>query len=549
MSTLEITDDDVTAALKAMEPTAERLRTERQESDTARPDDPPGEYTDIALANRLIDEHGNRLVYVKAELDWYVYSDTECRWKRDDKLRIFTLVKKLVTAAAHECYNAIFDAKIKEGADEKEARAKALGVANTISTAPKVAAVEKMARERVAVTPDIFDRDIWALNTPGGAVNLRDGTIRPARPSDYFTRVTPVAPQRIPTPRFDQFMREIMGAWIPPVVCACGACRNSTTKPPEERLALHLAEVEELVKYQLRFYGYCLSGDVKEHILALQVGPGGNGKGALNDFVSLDVLGLTPDGYACEIPIKALLVTRNEQHPCELMPLRGARLALSRESDESGRLNEGAVKRLTGGDTISARGMRENWITWRPTHKTVLFTNVAPRLEGAGQPAWKRRLHMQPFPQEFTEEEDPAEHTLKADLDLLDKLKEEAPGVLQLLIDASIERLRLGGTKPPLTVRLASDAYLAQQNLVARFVAECCTRAPELCTTVEELWTAFTLWCEQNDEEKGRRIDFNGKLKKVGVKITRTTGERGVCNGIALAEAQKSENAESAEYY
>ena len=45
-----------------------------------------------------------------------------------------------------------------------------------------------------AATTDQWDADPWLLNTPGGVVDLRTGADAPARPDDYMTKITAVAP-------------------------------------------------------------------------------------------------------------------------------------------------------------------------------------------------------------------------------------------------------------------------------------------------------------------------------------------------------------------
>jgi putative DNA primase/helicase len=195
------------------------------------------------------------------------------------------------------------------------------------------------------------------------------------------------------------------------------------------------------------------------------------------------------------------------------------------------------VKKLTGGDPITARGMRENFITWDPTHKTVVFTNVHPRLQGADQAAWKRRLHIQNFPQQFAQEADATRHILPADLELRQKLRAEAPGILQLLIDGSVERFKLGSTKPPATIKLATDEYLQQQNSVKRFIEDRCERGVDYETTATVLWNSFVQWAQENQEVPGRRTDFNARLERAGIKISRAvgTGLRGICKGWRVA--------------
>lgn len=57
---------------------------------------------------------------------------------------------------------------------------------------------------------------------------------------------------------------------------------------------------------------------------------------------------------------------------------------IASETDEWARLREGTVKMLTGGETISARRMREDPWCFRPTHKIIVATNHEPEIRGDG---------------------------------------------------------------------------------------------------------------------------------------------------------------------
>ena len=69
-------------------------------------------------------------------------------------------------------------------------------MAKTLRSAQTVANVIGLARsnpEQVATVAQ-WDADPWLLGTPGGTVDLRTGTLRPARPLDYITKQTAVTP-------------------------------------------------------------------------------------------------------------------------------------------------------------------------------------------------------------------------------------------------------------------------------------------------------------------------------------------------------------------
>jgi putative DNA primase/helicase len=490
--------------------------------------EPPTPYSEIALSNRFTGEGGADFHYTKGS--WWCYDEAGGLWANDETLRIFTEVKRFSTRMAREICDAA------PGEDENAQKA-ARRFASELTAAKKVAAVEGLTRSHPAIvtTLDQFDRDIWTLNTPGGVVHLRDGTVRPTRRDDFFTKSTLVPPRDMPTPIFDRFIREIMGAHVPPAICKCASCAASVGKIDVERQVMHDAEVQRLAEYSLRLYGYCLSGDVSDHILVMLVGDGGNGKTLLTDFISRDIFGLAPIGYSVSLPIEALLANKNDRHPTELMSLFHTRLALASEPSSGVSWNEGLVMRLTGGEPVTARGMRQDFITFPGTHKLFVVGNTAPTLRGGREPAWQRRLHMIPFQQRWADRADDLNNVRLADASLREKLRPEAPGVLHKLVLGCVEYVRRGSLNPPDTIRQTSNNYLKQQNVIGRWLDERCDRTnPGETVTVAELWADLTRWGEAGHEYIGTRNDFNGALERLGIVIVRLGTQRGICRGLNL---------------
>ena len=85
-------------------------------------------------------------------------------------------------------------------------------------------------------------------------------------------------------------------------------------------------------------------------------GDGANGKSTLTDAV-MNALG----DYADAADPDLLRARTFDAHPTGVADLFGLRLALFHESDAGHRLAEGTVKRLTGGDRLKARRMREDF--------------------------------------------------------------------------------------------------------------------------------------------------------------------------------------------
>jgi putative DNA primase/helicase len=91
--------------------------------------------------------------------------------------------------------------------------------------------------------------------------------------------------------------------------------------------------------------------------------------------------------------IRAKYQSRHYSNPTDLLGLYHTRLAISSESDEDARWNEGRVKRLSGGDPITARLMRKDFVTFPASHKLFVFGNTKPRLksneQGHGSGGWR----------------------------------------------------------------------------------------------------------------------------------------------------------------
>jgi hypothetical protein len=130
------------------------------------------------------------------------------------------------------------------------------------------------------------------------------------------------------------------------------------------------------------------------------------------------------------------------------------RLVTATETEEGRRWAESRIKQLTGGDTVAARFMRQDFFEYRPAFKLVIAGNHKPSLRSVDE-AIRRRFHLIPFAVTVPEAE--------RDPDLAEKLKEEWPGVLAWLIKGCLE-WQAEGLQPPQAVRAATEAYLSAED-------------------------------------------------------------------------------------
>src|SRR5439155_21442543 len=137
--------------------------------------------------------------------------------------------------------------------------------------------------------------------------------------------------------------------------------------------------------------GHGLEGRVIEDILPIHFGEGANGKGT---FIGAVLAALGDYGDAAD---PGLLTARSfDAHPTGTADLCGLRLAVLHETDAGRHLAEGTVKRLTGGDRLKARRMREDFWSFDPSHTFVMLTNHKPLVAGTDEGIW-RRIRLVPW--------------------------------------------------------------------------------------------------------------------------------------------------------
>jgi putative DNA primase/helicase len=419
-------------------------------------DDAPDEaiapaYSDEALALRFTARYPN-LRFTAKWNQWSIFDGT--RWKTDETRAVFSCARIVCREAARE--------------------ANAAKAAKAIASSKTRSAVVSMASDdrRTAATVDQWDTDIWLLNTPDGTVDLRTGEMRPHGLEDYMTKITAVSPDpSCPTPLFDSFL---------------------------DRVTESNADYKSFLQ---RVSGYCLTGSTRDHALFFLHGGGRNGKSTL-----VKTIGGSMGDYHCTAPTEAFMDTKNERHPTELAMLRGARLVTSAETEEGRAWAESLVKKLTGGDPIDARFMRQDFFRYTPQFKLVMQGNNKPSLKNVDV-AMRARLNLLPFTVTIPPEE--------RDVELENKLKAEWPGIMAWMVAGCLEWQRRG-LSPPEVVTRATDSYLDEQDTVARWLDEMCERDPNAFTLVHELYTSWDTWADSMGLFRMDGKRFSQRLEAMG---------------------------------
>jgi putative DNA primase/helicase len=272
-----------------------------------------------------------------------------------------------------------------------------------------------------------------------------------------------------------------------------------------------------LVSYLQRVLGYALTGVTREHALFFAYGTGANGKSVLLSTVA-GILG----EYHRTAPIETFVASNGDRHPTDLAGLRGARLVTATETEEGRRWAEARIKQLTGGDTVSARFMRQDFFEYRPAFKLVIAGNHKPSLRSVDE-AIRRRFHMIPFAVTIPADE--------RDVELVEKLKAEWPGILAWLIEGCLE-WQAEDLRPPQAVLEATDAYLSAEDAIAAWIDDRCERDPSAWTSSSDLFTSWKAWADASGEQAGSMKRLTQTLETRSFhrhKMNRGQGFYGLC--------------------
>ncbi len=203
--------------------------------------------------------------------------------------------------------------------------------------------------------------------------------------------------------------------------------------------------------------------------------------------------------------------------------LFGLRLAVTHELDAGRRLAEGTVKRLTGGDKITARRMREDFWDFDPSHTIVMHTNHRPVVRGTDEGIW-RRLRFVPFDIVV-----PAE---QRDGKLPERLALEADGILAWLVDGH-RQWQTRGLADPAQVADATAAFRGESDLLRLFLDERCMQTPHATVRSSDLFAAWVTGANARTSTPAHRPRSAATSKHRGFDKQKT-GPGIVWHGIGL---------------
>ena len=361
-----------------------------------------------------------------------------------------------------------------------------------------------------AIRTEEWDNNPMLLGTPEGIYNLETGL--PVLPTTlkrepYITKLTSVPPAPLPNcPQWLYFLDRVTQG------------------------------DQELKLYLQRLAGYALTGRVGEQCLVWFIGDGGNGKSSF-----LGALTRIMGDYALNMRVEPLIASKHDVHPTELCDLRGKRLVITSETDHNREWREGLLKRLTGGDQITARRVHRDTITFRPTHKLIISGNHEPQLSVVST-AERRRYQMVPWRVNFREIDDPEFKSgdVVRDPEFDAKLEaEEYPAILRWAMEGTKLWLK-HRLSPPEGVLTLTKGFLGEQDILKHWIDACCDIDPAAWYPSTDLFASWLEFTTAQREHPGTQRSFTERLKRMGYKAE----ERGKQNTRVVIGLKLNERAQ-----
>lgn len=351
--------------------------------------------------------------------------------------------------------------------------------------ASKVASVANLART------DSFRPDFeWPIDS-GEAVACANGVVRfdgerwnlePHRREDYRTSTIPVEWQPdADCPRFMQFLAEIFGG-----------------DPDAKDKATALMEM----------VGYTLMRHTRHERFIILVGKGANGKSVLLAIIvalcgTHNVAAVSPDQL---------------DRPFQRAALFRTLANIITELKQGEQIQDGALKSIVSGEPCTVERKFGHPFTMQPYATQWYGTNHLPHTRDFSFALFRRALIV-PFNRRFSGKD--------ADPKLIDKLKDELPGMLRLALGAYGEALKRGSFTEPDSCEAAKDKWRLEADQVARWAEQNITRDPGDFLLLKDAYDHYREWAEDvgirlkvsKDEFQDRldRLEYHHKRRNVGI--------------------------------
>ena len=441
-------------------------------------------FTEDGLLCRVLRDWGDHLRYAPQAKRWYYFEPATRQWDR------LGPEASICTRIRDEIFNSLLTEEIKAARDAgDEAREKAAAKFQLRCLDGESAMLDKLLKN-LTRTRELYvdENDMDAMEefiaVENGLVNLKTRDLVPNAPDALMVKYCNV--------RYD-----------PSADC-----------PTWRKCVSTWFGSEEVAWYMQKVLGKMLAGRPDEEAFYLLIGDGANGKSSFLETIS-EVMG----GYSKALSDETVIGRKGTPasgHRADIVRLQGARFVYCSETGSGESFRAADLKRISGGDKISARGAYAAEVKEFPARFTLFIaTNFAPNMQGADN-AMRRRIRLIDFPHDF--ENDPKYRAMRIK-GLSQVLKAERSGIFNWLLEGREGELK-EGLAVPKSVQDASNAYVDSHDLVTQWFDERCEIGrpeKENDPSTKDLFESYCQWLESMNESTSdaRPRTLTERLKKL----------------------------------
>jgi len=275
-------------------------------------------------------------------------------------------------------------------------------------------------------------------------------------------------------------------------------------------------------QYVLTVMSSMLSGKTGDEKFHIWTGCGGNGKSKL-----IELFEYAFGDYCGNVSVTLITQKRPASNACtpELLKNKGKRFITLQEPDEDEKIHVGAMKELTGGDKIQARGLHQSPIEFKPQWTVVMTANALPQVTANDMGTW-RRIRVSEFVSRFVDKEDldtDIPYQFPIDYDLSTKMKEWPEAFMSILVK-EYKNYKKEGLIEPEEVKVNTKAYKQESDIFMQFMNECIIKDVTAQMCVEDGYFLFKEWFKTSgsNQKLPQKKDF---LKNVSNKYGKVTSK------------------------
>lgn len=447
-------------------------------------------FTEDGLLCRVLRDWGDHLRYAPQAKRWYYFEPATRQWDR------LGPEASICTRIRDEIFNSLLTEEIKAARDAgDEAREKAAAKFQLRCLDGESAMLDKLLKN-LTRTRELYvdENDMDAMEefiaVENGLVNLKTRDLVPNAPDALMVKYCNV--------RYD-----------PSADC-----------PTWRKCVSTWFGSEEVAWYMQKVLGKMLAGRPDEEAFYLLIGDGANGKSSFLETIS-EVMG----GYSKALSDETVIGRKGTPasgHRADIVRLQGARFVYCSETGSGESFRAADLKRISGGDKISARGAYAAEVKEFPARFTLFIaTNFAPNMQGADN-AMRRRIRLIDFPHDF--ENDPKYRAMRIK-GLSQVLKAERSGIFNWLLEGREGELKEGLVVPK-SVQDASNAYVDSHDLVTQWFDERCEIGrpeKENDPSTKDLFESYCQWLESMNEST-----FDARPRMLTERLKKLLARRGV---------------------